>query len=139
MGRATVEIEVMNGLDRASAEAGHAKPEDVRSAKLNALVDTGATLLLLPHDTIQQLGVPEVRRGRSRLPDGRTVEHRIYGPIWLKVMERGAIVEAASFPGNVTPLLGQFPLELLDYHVDPKGQRLIPNPESPDMVLLDLY
>ena len=34
--------------------------------------------------------------------------------------------------------LGQIPREGLDLHVDPKGQRLVPNPDSADTPLSEM-
>ena len=35
-------------------------------------------------------------------------------------------------------LLGQIPLEAMDFIVDPKSGELMPRPESPDMPLIDI-
>ena len=40
---------------------------------------------------------------------------------------------------TVPNLLGQIPLEYLDSLVDPKGQRLIPNPEHGDKLMTEEY
>jgi hypothetical protein len=41
---------------------------------------------------------------------------------------------------DLPPLLGQIPLESLDFVIDPRNQRLAPNPESPDpeMALMEI-
>ena len=36
-------------------------------------------------------------------------------------------------PGNVEPLLGAIPMEDMDVVVDPKQQRLVVNPENPNI------
>ena len=138
MGRVTVDIHLTNSDDIALARAGKITPAEIRTVTVAALVDTGATMLVLPKEVIQNLGLQAIRTTRSRIGDGRFIERTIYGPAKLKVMDREVICEAADSPPNVPPLLGQIPLESLDLHVDCKGQRLIPNPESPDMTLIDV-
>ena len=50
-------------------------------------------------------------------------------------MGRRTEVDAIVEPSRSVALLGQIPLESLDFWVDPSGQRLVPNPESPDVQL----
>lgn len=49
-------------------------------------------------------------------------------------------VDVLSVPVGALALLGQIPLEGLDFVVDPRSQRLAPNPAAPDpaMALVDL-
>ena len=42
-------------------------------------------------------------------------------------------MRAVVLPGAEEPLLGSIPLEDLDVVIDPKQQRLIVNPKSPDI------
>jgi len=139
-GRVAEQIEVGNEGDEALVRAGHLRADQVRRVTLTALVDSGATMLVLPEDVIQRLGLPVVRTVRSRLGNGQIVSSTVYGPARLKVLERVANVDVMSVPAGAPALLGQVPLELLDFVVDPKNRRLAPNPESPDpaMALMDL-
>jgi hypothetical protein len=45
-------------------------------------------------------------------------------------MERRETFDVIEVPENVPNLLGQVPLEVLDFVVDAKGQKLIPNPAN---------
>ena len=140
MGRVTVEIEVSNDRDEGKAEEGLLPADKVRRVTLTALVDTGATLLVLPEEAIQRLGLPVMRTAKTRLGNGQVVPSTIYGSAKLRVLKRVVGVDVLSAPAGVPALLGQVPLEGLDFVVDPKGQRLIPNPESPDpeMAMVDM-
>ena len=138
MGKVTVEIELTNANDEINERQGIKTGIAVRKASVIGLVDTGATMLVLPIDVIQKLGLTHVRKASSRVADGRVVQRGIFGPVKITVLQRDMIIEAAEGPIGVPPLLGQIPLGGLDFHVDPKGQRLIPNPESPDMAMIDL-
>jgi predicted aspartyl protease len=140
MGRVAIEMEVCNGGDETLVRAGHLAADRIRRASLTALVDTGATMLVLPEDVVQRLGLPVVRMVRSRLGNGQIVSSTIYGPARLTVLGRVANLDVMSVPAGAPALLGQVPLELLDFVVDLKNRRLAPNPESPDpaMALMDL-
>jgi clan AA aspartic protease len=141
MGRVTVEIEVTNDRDEGKAQEGTLPREQVRRVTLNALVDTGATMLVLPDDIVQRLGLPVVRQVKTRFASGEVASRTIYGPARLTVLKRVVNVDVLSAPPGVPALLGQIPLEGLDFVVDPRNQRLMPNPESPDpeMALVDVF
>jgi predicted aspartyl protease len=133
MGKVLADIEVTNGEDLVLLRKGLIKSEQVRVVRTKALVDTGATLLSMPEDLLDQLGLPVVRRGKNTYADGRQEWRNIHGMALLRVAERTCYVEVVSGHSGRPTFLGQVPLETLDLHVDPKGERLIPNPESPDM------
>src|SRR4051812_49434185 len=111
MGRVIVDVEITNEVDRLNQISGVPTPAGVRSVKLNALVDTGATMLMIPIEEIKRLGLSEVRKSRSRIADGRIVERSIYGPARLRVLDREVLVEVAGGSAGIPPLLGQIPLE----------------------------
>ncbi|MCY3019880.1 MAG: retropepsin-like aspartic protease [Planctomycetota bacterium] len=132
MGKVVVSIEISSAEDEGLARAGHIAPDKVRRAELQAIVDTGATMLVLPEDTIARLGLPLVRKVNARYGDGRMATRNVYGSVRLTVLGRVVTVDALSAPAGAPALLGQIPLEGLDYLVDTSQQRLVPNPESPD-------
>jgi len=57
MGRITVNIRVENLEDVLCAERGDLSPQKIRFVEMDALVDTGATLLCLPSKAIANLGL----------------------------------------------------------------------------------
>ena len=139
MGRIMQEIDLANADDEALCRRGFLPKENVRLVKLKALVDTDATMLSIPEELVQQLGLTLLRHATTRYADGRRESGGIYGPVTIRVLGRVEVVSVlAGHPGEPA-LLGQIPLEGLDLHVDPRGQRLIPNPESPDMPLVEVY
>ncbi|HYF50541.1 MAG TPA: retroviral-like aspartic protease family protein [Planctomycetota bacterium] len=141
VGKVTVDLSLSSVEDDALAKSGHLQAAQVRRQKVSAIVDTGATLLVLPEHVIQQLGLPVVRKVTSRFADGRRMERNVYGPVRLEVQGRVVNVDALGGPPGVPALLGQIPLEGLDFMVDSRGQRLVPNPESPDpdLALVDVF
>jgi predicted aspartyl protease len=140
MGKVMVEIELVNPIDEGMHRLGHLKANEVRRIKLSALVDTGASLLSIPESDLQKLGLPVLREAVSRYANGQTAKRKIYGPAVVHVMGRnGSVSVLAGHPG-MPALLGQLPLEELDFMVDPKRQRLVPgHPESPDVQLVEVY
>ncbi len=139
MGRVTAEATVENLGDVLLAERGEISLQDVRRLEINnALVDTGATNLCLPRSLIQKLGLTLHRHRRTRTANG-PCEVGIYGAVRLTIQERDCIVEVTELPDDCPPLIGQIPLEAMDWVVDPNRQRLIGNPAHGGEWTIELY
>ncbi len=91
-------------------------------------MDTGATRLYLKPSVIKKLGLTRTDAVRSLTTNGDAI-HFKYEPVELELMDRRETFDVIEVPQNVPNLLGQVPLEVLDLVVDPKRQRLIPNPD----------
>lgn len=138
-GRVTVEATVVNLSDQVLARHGHLPRDDVRSIAIDdALIDTGATMLCLPESLVAALGLTKSceRRGRSSLGND---EFSVYEPVRLTIQGRTCVTEVVELPDDVPPLIGQIPLELMDWVVDPRGQRLVGNPVHDGEQMLELY
>jgi predicted aspartyl protease len=129
MGKVLVAARIENLSDLFKVQEGSLSRDAVRMVDVtDALVDTGATLLHIPERLIQQLNLSRVRTRRVRMTAG-IVDVGIYDPVRLTIQGRDCIVEVAAVPDDCPVLVGQLPLEGLDFVVDPCGQRLIGNPE----------
>jgi predicted aspartyl protease len=138
-GKVTVPARIENLQDAYEAESGTRPAGDVRTVEVpNALVDTGATMLSLPRRLIAQLGLKRTRSKTARTPAG-IVEFGICGAVRLTVLGRDCVLEAAEIPDDCPVLIGQMPLEGLDFVVDPIGQRLIGNPEHGGKQMIDMF
>jgi clan AA aspartic protease len=128
MGRVTCVVRLDNLKDLWEAERGARAPEDIRTVTIDdALVDTGASTLALPARYIEQLGLEKVRERPVRTSGGpRTVS--VYEPVRLTIQDRDCTVDVLEVDEHAPVLVGQVPLELLDFVVDPRNQRLIGNP-----------
>jgi len=126
MGKVIVKIKLTNLKDTFLKEAGvrKAKPREV---EVEALVDTGATRLYLKPSVIKKLGLVRTDTVRSQTTNGEAIRYK-YEPVELQLMGRRENFDVLEVPENVPNLLGQVPLEVLDFVVDSKTQRLIPNP-----------
>ena len=131
-------IKLTNDYEMTQAEAGTLDASKVRTAEIEALVDTGATMMMLPADVVAQLGVPVKGHRKVRYADSRIEEVPWVAGIRIDVRGRNAVISALVGAVGSTPLLGQIPLEEMDFIVDPKSRELRPNPASPDAPLLDL-
>jgi predicted aspartyl protease len=139
MGKVLVTAKIENMKDVYAVELGTLAPEDVRTAKIpNALVDTGATMLSLPKRLIHQLGLERLRTRRARTTAG-VAEFGVYSLVQLTIDGRDCRVDVAELPDDCPVLIGQIPLESLDFVVDRVGQRLIGNPEHGGEHMIDLY
>ena len=139
MGKVLVAARVENLADLMKVEEGSLAPEQVRRVDVNdALVDTGATMLSLPKRLVQQLGLKRHRTRIARTSAG-TVSFGVYSAVRLTVQERDCVIEVAEVPDECPVLIGQVPLEMLDFVVDPVGQRLIGNPEHGGEQMIDMF
>ena len=138
MGRVMQPIKLRNSNDVSRALEGALPVEQVRSAEIEALVDTGATMLVLPSDVVAALGVPFQGMRRVRYASGAFGERAWVGNLEIEILGRKTICTAIVEKAGTTPLIGQIPLEELDLLVDPKSRELRVNPASPDLPLMDI-
>jgi predicted aspartyl protease len=139
MGKVLVEARVTNLKDAWDAERGLKSPADIRSAIVaNALVDSGATLLALPPGLIQQLGLSRTATKRARTAGG-VCEFGLFDAVRLAIQGRECTVEVMELREGSPVLIGQIPLESLDFVIDTRGQKLIGNPEHGGDHMYDLF
>jgi predicted aspartyl protease len=139
IGRVIVAARIENLADTVLANAGHLKPEDIRVLEIaDALVDTGSTRLALPRSLIDQLGLTEFGSERGKTANGIR-EFGLYGPVRLTVQGRYCVLDVSELPEDCPVLIGQVPLELMDWVVDAKGQRLIGNPAHGGEWMSDMF
>lgn len=139
VGKVVVEARIEHLTDVLQASASELPVAEVRAVDVNdALVDTGATLLSLPAKLIAQLGLRRRRTRTARTPAG-ILSFGIYEPVQLTVQNRQCVIEVAELPDSCPVLIGQIPLELLDFVVDPRGGRLIGNPDHGGEQMIDLF
>lgn len=139
MGKVVVRAKIENLGDLVRLRSGDISAGQVRSIEVEeALVDTGATMLSMPARLVEQLGL-ERQRTRSARTSAGVVSFGIYEAVRLTVQERDCVIEVAEVPDECPVLVGQVPLELLDFVVDPAGQRLLGNPQHGGEHMIELY
>jgi clan AA aspartic protease len=139
MGRVTVTAKIENVDDLALASAGTISQDQVRRIEVDdALVDTGATILSIPRSLIQKLGLKPFRT-RTAVTSAGTVTVQVYGTARLTIQGRDCPTDVTELPDDCPVLIGQIPLESLDFVVDPNGRRLIGNPAHGGEHVIELY
>ena len=128
MGRAVTEATIENTGDLYEVRTGKLAADKVRRIVVpDALVDPGASTLSLPTSMIKQLGLYKVATRRVRTAAGSKEADR-YSAVKLSVQGRDVTVDVREVPDDCPVLIGQIPLEFMDFVVDPKNQKLIGNP-----------
>jgi clan AA aspartic protease len=124
MGNVFAEITVKNAFDIEGVQAGHITENNVRTVTLTAIVDTGATTLVINEDIFNKLGLSVVETRNINLAGGAKMKCKVTGPVTIYWKNRQATVSAVVLPEG-KPLLGVIPLEFMDLIVDPTRQELV--------------
>ena len=137
MGKVIVSIKLTNQGDLMAVhrKLSTARP---RTTEVEALVDTGATRLYLKPSVIKSLGLEKVDEVISQTTNG-VATRAVYEPVRLEVQGRYGSFDVVDIGEHVPNLLGQIPLEYLDFVVDSKNRKLIPNPEHGDKQMTEEY
>jgi predicted aspartyl protease len=138
MGKVTTRIRVENWLDAELIKAG-ARKEGPRIVETDALVDTGAVKLYLKSSVIRQLGLHPVGEVKSRTMSNRSESRTVFSPVALEIQGRTGRFDVVEIPDSLPNIIGQIPLEDLDWVVDCRNQKLIPNPEHKNGELADEF
>jgi len=133
MGLVYAEIELISTVDIALHTRGFLSEDKIKRMRIRALVDTGAYMLVITDHIRQQLDLPLIQEQVFRLADDSEIRGEVVGPVEIHFENRSTTARAVVLPGAEEPLLGSIPLEDLDVVIDPKQQRLIVNPKSPDI------
>ena len=136
MGKVVTKAWLRNNQDLTRLADGRIAVEQVRQQEQELIVDTGARVVGLPLSIIEQLGLPATRKVTVTLSDGSRQERQLYGELRVQVGDRDDVFSCVAKPEGAPLLLGQIVLEALDLVVDCGRQRLIPNPEAPDGMML---
>ncbi len=139
MGRVRTEATIESLEDLWAEKRGLCTAEQVRTVIVpDALVDTGATLLSLPTRLIHQLGLKEQYRRRVKSSIGVS-EAAVYDAVRLTIQGRNCTMDVIEVPDDVPVLIGQIPLEQLDFVVDLRSRTLIGNPAHGGEHMFELY
>ncbi|MBE0415155.1 MAG: hypothetical protein IBX36_01245 [Dehalococcoidia bacterium] len=97
--------------------------EQERQKEVELLIDTGATMSVIPRQILDGLGIKPVKRDSFRVFGGGGIERDI-GPLLLKYEDRIAFTQVAFGEKDDTPVLGAIALETMGYQVDPVTKKL---------------
>lgn len=136
MGRVAVRVELVNHVDAILAEAGTLAKEKVRRVTLDAIVDTGASHLVIPKSAADTLGLPILGETGVRYADHRRSARKIVGDVEVHLLSRNGVFRAIVEPDRPDVLLGAIVLEDMDFIVDCREQKLVPR--DPNMILSEI-
>lgn len=130
MGEVRVKARLTNAGDAHKARHGEITLEQVRSKEVEAIVDTGAMLTVIPPELAQELGLAVVGESVARYANGTSETVGTTEPILVELEGRSASDDALIIGDEVQ--IGQTVLEKTDLLVDCSNRRLIANPKHPD-------
>ena len=134
MGEIVAKLELENPGDRAVVERGYRQESEVRRSTVDALVDTGAVMLVLPQNVVERLGLETRRTVIVTYADERREERPLAGPVTVQIGNRSMSTDCVVGPPLSEPLIGQIVLEALDLIADCANRTLAPR--FPDYPLL---
>lgn len=136
MGLIFTDIELLNAGDMYNFRRKQIAQEQVRSVKVNALVDSGAYMLTINQKVAQELGADEIDENTAILADGSKIRVPVVGPIEVRFQNRRTTVDAVVVPGDdTTVLLGAIPMEGMDVVIDYANNRMTVHPDHPNIAV----
>jgi predicted aspartyl protease len=138
MGRIIEKIVVRNYLDVAKADEGIINASKIRTIEIDAIVDTGATYVCLGKKDIEYLGLPFHNVVNIKTANGKASRKTFKGAE-IELNGRTFVMEVMENDDDTPALIGYLLLEALDFVVDPKTQKVVPNPAHDGKWVADLY
>ncbi len=138
MGKVTTKITATN-YDDLSALALGARVQSARVVDAEALIDTGATSFYLQQSLVQALGLRPMGERSSRTMSNRRESRRVFSPVKLEIQGRNCLVDVVEIPDELPNIVGQVPLEILDWVVDAKNRMLIGNPDHGGVQMMEEF
>jgi clan AA aspartic protease len=112
--------------------------DPTKSVEVEAVIDTGATMLVLPQSIVEELNLRKMREVGVRYANNKTEVKPIYGVVTIEIRGRAGEFNVLEEPDGAQPLVGQVVLEQLDLVVEPSTRKVIPNPRSPEMPMVEI-
>lgn len=131
MGEIKVQVRFDNDHDTVTKHEGKLGRRKVRSVLTEAVVDTGAVMMLLPQELVEELGLRVFDTSIVQLADDRKIEMERAGGVGVTIADRRMVIDCLVGPPGSEPLIGQLVMEGLDLIQDPVRRTLTPRPESP--------
>lgn len=131
MGLVYAEIELISSDDLALHRRGFITEDEIRRVRVNALVDSGSYMLVIPQRLKEQLGLSVLGERMATLADEHLVRGAVVGPVEIRFENRRTTADALVLSAEGEVLLGSVPMEDMDVVIDPKQRKLIVNPDYP--------
>lgn len=112
--------------------------DSTKSIEVNAVIDTGATMLVLPQNLIRELGLMKIREATVKYANNQTQQKSVYAGVLVEIKGRVGSFDALAEEEGTEPLIGQIVLEELDLVVEPTSRTVLPNPRSPETPMVEI-
>src|SRR5882757_3990655 len=94
MGLIYAEIELINGEDLILARRNFIGEDEIKSMRVNMLVDTGSVYMCINENIQEQLQLPVLEQRKGQLANGHIVEYNVVGPLEVRFKNRRCSVNA---------------------------------------------
>ncbi len=138
MGKTIEKVTVKNFGDILDHSKGVIKEDGIRTVEIEAVVDTGAAYLCLPPAIIEKLGLFYSHARGVNTANGK-VKRRIFHGAVIVIQGRDIQMQVMENDATTPALIGYLVLEAMDFVVDPKSQKILPNPAHDGKWVIDLY
>jgi clan AA aspartic protease len=125
MGFVYEEITLKNASDVSNCCRGLIKKSEIRQVTVQALVDTGASTVVITEEIQEKLGLMIRGKRPATLANSRKEMCKVTDAVEIIWKDRNTMIPALVVPGNGKVLLGAIPLEAMDLIVDPTKQALV--------------
>jgi clan AA aspartic protease len=125
MGLVNAEITLTNAADWSNAQSGIIRENEIKTATVQAIVDTGSLYLVITEELFQKLGLTVKGEKVSHTANGQRVVSKLTDGVYVHWNDRDTLVQALVIPGAEKILLGALALEGLDLMVNPVTQELV--------------
>lgn len=107
MGLVYAEIELINGDDLALVRRNIIGEDEIKSMRVNALVETGSLNLAINENMQEQLQLPVVDKRKAQLADGSIIECDIVAPVEIRFKNISRTSVAIIYLMNIRQELAQ--------------------------------
>ena len=125
MGIVYTEITLKNVADELKAQAGIIKADEIRSATVTAIVDTGSMHMVITEELCEKLGLSIKGEKTALVANGQRVRCIETEAVEICWKNRTITVSAFVIPGAKRVLFGAIPMEGMDLMVNPVTQELV--------------
>ncbi|MCP4658425.1 MAG: hypothetical protein GY856_23670 [bacterium] len=137
MGQVVERVKIRSFVDMFAVSRGTLDEEEIRTVETDAVVDTGSSFLCLPPALVEDLGLLYSHSQPVQTANG-AVERRIFSGARIEIRDRHVQMDVMENDSTTPALVGYLVLEALDFVIDPKARKLIPNPKHDGKWILDL-
>ena len=125
------------GLTYTTVSISNPRMPSLKPLEVRCLADTGALMMSITETMAIQLKLDELEKRTVTIADGSHRQVPFVGPIRIDFENRFCFTGAFVL-GN-EPLLGAVPMEEMDLIVNPSKQKVMPNPDHPNVPQYIMY